>query len=194
MSSSIRSGRASPPAKTCRRRSASPRAAGGDLAGAHPPVLDRGAPIPDDADPGRFGASRRSDVAEVELEPDGGDLRGDRVIDDRVEEVAATEDVGEVDVRRRRNVRQVVVCLLAVDDGPAQLRIHRDDPEALAAQVARHGVARPCGIGGVADDGDGPLAREEVMDEGGVVHYLTLSSRAEVLNGASSAGSSRATC
>src|SRR5438552_2474590 len=84
MSSSIRSGRASPPAKTCRRRSASPRAAGGDLAGAHPPVLDRAAPIPDDADPGRFGAPRRSEVAAVELEPDAGDLRGDRAIADRI--------------------------------------------------------------------------------------------------------------
>ena len=89
---------------------------------------------------------------------------------------------------RGRDVGQVVIRLLAVDDGPAQLRIHRNDPEALTAQVARDRVARSCGIGGIADDGDSALAREDVVNEGGVVHYLTLSSRTEVLNGASSAG------
>src|SRR6266542_1588296 len=113
MWNSIRSGRGWLPAKTCRRRSASRPGAGGDLTGAQPPMLDGRAAIPDDADPGRLGAPRRRDVAEFELEPDGRDLRGDRVIDHRIQEVAASEDVGEIDTRRGRDVHQMVVRLLA---------------------------------------------------------------------------------
>src|SRR5688500_5766739 len=104
-------------------------------------MLDGGAAIPDDAQSRGLSALCRRDIAEVELEPDGRDLRGDRVVDDRVEEVTASEDVGEIDPSCGRNVDEAVVRLLAVDDGAAQLRIHRNDPEALAAEVTGHRVA-----------------------------------------------------
>ncbi len=65
--------------------------------------------IPDDAKPCRLRASCCRDVAEVELEPDGWDLRGDRVVDDRVEELTAPEDVGKIDARAGRDVDEEVV-------------------------------------------------------------------------------------
>ena len=93
-----------------RRRSASHRAAGCDaLAGTQAPVLDRRAAIPDNAKTRGFGASCRVDVAEVELEPDGRHLRGDGVVDDRVQELAPPEDVHEIDACSSWDVDEVVV-------------------------------------------------------------------------------------
>lgn len=79
-------------------------------------MLDGGAAIPDDVQSGRLRALGCSDIAEIELEPDGWRMRGDRVVDDRIEEFTTSEDVDEIDARPSRDVRQVVVRLLAVDD------------------------------------------------------------------------------
>lgn len=137
-------------------------------------MLDGRAAIPDDAQPSGFRALCRADVTEIELEPDGWGVRGDRIVDDRIEELTASEDVDKIDARVSRDVYEVVVRLLAVDDRATQSWIHWNDPKALAPQVARHGVARSCGIGGVADDSYGALAREETLDEGGVVQLSHL--------------------
>ena len=86
------------------------------LASAQSPVLDGRAAIPDDAQPSGFRALRRSDVDEVELEPDGAYVRSDRVVDDRIEELATPEDVDKIDARSRRDVDEMVIAPFAVDD------------------------------------------------------------------------------
>jgi hypothetical protein len=128
---------------TSRRRWRSLRgAAGRRLAPRQAPALDRRAAIPHHAQAGRFRALGGGDVAERELEPDRLHARGDRVVDDGVEELAASEDVDEVHVDVRWDVGEVIVRTLALDDRATQERIHRDDAVALRAKEARDGVAR----------------------------------------------------
>jgi len=57
----------------------------------------------------RFRALGGADVAEVELEPDRGGVRGDRIVDDRIEELTAPEDVDEIDTRRGRDIDEMVI-------------------------------------------------------------------------------------
>jgi len=79
-------------------------------------MLDRGAAIPHHAHPGGFRATGRLFVAEPELEPDRLRSRRDRVVDDGVEELAATEHVDEVHLDVGGDVRQAIVGALAFDD------------------------------------------------------------------------------
>ena len=79
-------------------------------------MLDGRAAIPDDAQPRGFRALRRADVAEVELEPDGGGVGGDRIVDNRIEELTPPEDVDEIDARLGGDVHETVVSLLVVED------------------------------------------------------------------------------
>src|SRR6266568_2844995 len=124
-------------------------------------MLDRGAPIPDHTDARRLRSVRCVNVAKTKLELHGGEPPRERVVDDVVEEFAPPEHVDEVDLVGAGDVGKAVVTTLAFDDRAVELRIHGDDPVAVAPQVRGHGVARSIGTEGIADDSDGPGGPEE---------------------------------
>src|SRR2546423_1853584 len=172
-----------------RKRSLSPRAPGGELAAdVELAVLDGGAAIPDHAHAHRFGAPRGVGIAEPQLEPHRAHAARERIVHDIVKELPATKDVDEIDLFGCGDVHEPVVRGLALDERPAELRIDRDDPVPMAAEVRGYRIARTVGLGGVADDGDDPGRPEERAREVGLIHFRTSGASRTVLSTARGAG------
>src|SRR5688500_7777422 len=136
-------------------------------------MLDRGAAVPDDLQARALRPLRRADVPERQLEPDRRHAGRDGVVDDRVQILAASEDIDQIDLHVPRDVDEMVVARLVVDGLAAELRLHGNDAIPLRAQVPGDRVARAIRPGGVADDGDRARAREERLCETRFVHSVT---------------------
>src|SRR4029077_994883 len=108
-------------------------------------------------------------IHDAVLEPDRARLDGDRVVNDRSDELRPAKDVDHVD--RLRDLPQTRVG--ALTQHFTDVGVHRDDAIARALQVARDAMAPAAAIRAEADDGNRPGRRQDLV---GDIRYLPVHS------------------